>query len=596
MTKNAEERLFEAIGQISDELVREADCSCMDMEGYSPGSGAVAEKEPETVPGRHSAHTYAAKLGRYLKYLPVAACLCIVFGSAYYVVNNYRGAGSFGSFSKAENIEQPADTPEGAADQEVQMKDEADADGASGIQDAPDAGHASDDSAESGIAQDKNMNGDQEGAGGGMKDRLPVRYGAYQGPVFALTATGDTQKLAARRSLKADIVTETDIITNTGSPGIQPLLQITDSYQIKNTSDMDKTLQLLYPFTGVLNQAQDPDGEILEVSGQEKPLQISYSFGGSIAEYENMDSFMEALSGEAMKEYQEQALEKEADWGRQVSVYTISVQGKTGSDQAEQCVAGITVKGAGADTLTFGFDHSFEREEHTAYHCFFVSEDQEKRYLIVTGETQGEPELEFYTNLDCEEKAEGMQYQMQRQRMAYKDALRLCTDTAFRQMDQEYEKGIYAAELPEYMNADAAFRALTVTSTEDDFYDTLTERYHSTELQEISNRMFAEIRIVYAMGTVTIPAGETVKVTARTQKQQENGHYVFADGPLRTDSFRYDFLSGAQNRLRIKKTDFQLHLADEWEIMKQNMGLVQKRDDVWKTVLHDKDCYFILKK
>lgn len=589
MTKNAEERLFEAFGQISDELVTEADCSRLD-DADGDVSGEAAEQvftdgEPEKVQKQHTVYAFAAKLGGFLKYLPAAACLCIVFGSVFYVVNHEKGAGNSASFSMSGSS---ADAGGGASG-DVRMDD---ADG-SAFDTEPDAGSDSAERKEDADMPESGAAWNEESAENGTADsadgqaQLPVRYGAYSGPVFALTATGDTQKLTAARSLKADILTEES------SAGMQPLLQITDTYQIKNTSDRDKTVQILYPFTGVLNQAQEPDGDILTVSGQEHPKQVSYSFGASIAEYQNLESFQQALDGEAMKDYQEQALEKEADWGREVTVYTFTMEKE---ENTAPCVAGITVRGAGADVLTFGFDHSFEREEDTAYYCFFAPGELEQAYLIVTGEMEGEPETGFYTNLDCDEKAEGMPYQMQRQKMAYTDALRLCSGAAARQMEQDYESGIYDASLPEYMDADAANRALTMISEEEDFYDTLTKRYGTTELQEIFERIFGETRIVYAMTAVTVPAGKTVKVTARSQKQQENGHYILGSGPQDTEEFRYDFLSAGQSRLKIKKTAFRLKAEEAWQLAGQNMGLVQKRKTVWKTVPGEDDGYFILRK
>lgn len=581
MTKNAGERLFDAIGQIPDEMIKEAermdrditdsllqkDQAVQDQAAYGP-----EEKEGRTARGPERKQSriavFAAKTGGYLKYLPVAACLCIVFGSVSYIVDNYMRAENSSGFSMSGGSQDAG----GIAfdDQSAEMGMEEDAGGSDE--------KMSGESMEAPAADE-----DGSDADGGVPGQplLPVRYGAYAGPVFPVTATGDTQKLRVSRTLKGVITTEGSGVQ------IQPLLQVTDSYRIKNTSNEDKTVQVLYPFVSALNQDQNPGGEILQIHGQ--PVQASYSMGGSIAAYEDIDVFSKALGAESMKDYQEQALEKEADWGREVTVYTFSVQEAAG----QSCVAGVTVNGAGADVLTYGFDHSFEREEGVSNYCFFVPQEQEDLYLIVTGETEGEPEIGFYTNLDCVEKADSVRYQMQRQRMTYADALRLCSTAALQQTEQKYAQGLFDAQLPEYMDSDAAFQVLTVISEEEDFYDTLKERYGGTELKEILERMFGETRIVYAMATVTIPAKHSVRVTARTQKQQEQGHYMLKDAKDAGEDFRYDFLSESQSRLQIKKTAFRLEVAKEWEVSDQDAGLVKKRDSVWEAEFGDEEHYFV---
>lgn len=167
---------------------------------------------------------------------------------------------------------------------------------------------------------------------------------------------------------------------------------------------------------------------------------------------------------------------------------------------------------------------------------------------------------------------------------------------AARKLRQDYERGMYDAELPEYMDEDAAFRVLTMISEEDDFYRVLTQRYETTELTEVFERMFGETRVVYAMATVTIPAKKTIRAVAQTQKRQNAGNYMLPEnrGADRDQTYVYDFLSAAQSRLRMKKTDFRLTLPAEWKIAKEDCGLEKKRDGVWKGELLDEDACVII--
>lgn len=602
-----------------------------------------------------------AKAGRYLKYLPAAACFCVVLGVMSWAANLRMGRAPSQKASMAENNDMEA------------SKESYGFAGAGGYSDGDGAAEQEDAKEDGGISEGPAM------SGGSGQPLLPVRYDAYEGPVLPLTATGDTQKLGTARRLKGTITAE-----DTGA-GSQPLLQITDIYQIKNTSKADKTLQFVYPFVTTLNLAYGMDGEVLSIEGQEhmdlgNKASVDYSIGDSVRFYCGQisakpsaaddngqapsepsaaddagralpESFTAGDNGRVLSEpsaagnsgqapsgisaagnngqapsgisvggnngqapsgpstaedytqlldkktgYQEQALAKEADWDKEVSVYTFSgIQAQEGLEGFG--VAGVTVTGANADVLTYGFDHLAQAEEGVANYCFFISGQHERRYLIVAGEQAGEPELGFYTNLDCEEELEGVQCEMRRQKMSYSDALRLCSDAAAKQLAADYAKGMYEGELPEYMDGNAAFAALTVMGDEETFYDTLMGRYQSTELKEIFGKLFGETRVVYAMATVTVPAGKSIQVTARTQKRQSQGHYALMDKDAGgREDYRYDILPGTQSHLSIGKTAFQLVLPDGWQIKEDDMGLERKKASVWKAVIDKKARYFTVRK
>ena len=627
MTKNAGERLFEAAGLIPDEFVLEAaeelvlgtgeeagETAAPELPAQSEGGIGVLHQDGVEAPasGRQDMDAGAgtgmramgqaegvsetagqaapealrqknrkrrekpgrtASAGRYLKYLPVAACLFLVFGGSYYMINHNLKADREAQFTMS-SVNQ--DSSEGGADNKKAGA------GMDSGQDISAESSPQDDADESGAAADSRT------------DRmmlLPVRNGSYDGPVFPVTATGDTQKLKTVRTLKGKITAEQ------AENHMQPLFQVTDEYRIKNTSDEDKTLQVIYPFTATLNRDMEMDAGILEIDGQE-PGKAAYSFGDSIASYETPDSFWEAWTGTELEEYQEQALEKEADWSRQVSVYTFSnIRLNEASDWNQPYVAGITVPGEKAQVLSFGFDHSFETGDGASNYCFFEPEQERARYLIVTGELAGEPQAGFYANLDCEEPVMEVRYEMECRKMSYAKALRLCADAAASQMEQDYAQGIYDAGLPEYMTADAAYKVLTIIGDEDDFYYRLNMRYGSSELTEVFDRMFAETRIVYAMATVTVPAGKTIQVTARTQKQQPGGRYVMEEGYAdMPEQFRYDILSASQSRLRMQKESFRLKLSGGWQVAEQDMKLKHKKGSVWQAGLRQDRSYFTVKK
>lgn len=606
MTGNAGERLFEAIGRIPDEMVLEAAQEQPDI-GTADGQNAPAAQiravqweaektintDMDMQPSRKK--LLLAKLSEYLKYLPVAACLCIVLGSAGYVLNNfiqmnqsaeintsgsYDGSAAGGVSADADGAKESAEL---AMDDAVPDNSDGGADSGGGESMAGSVPESA-----AGAADDKSSN---------QTALLPIRYDAYDGPVFPLTATGDTQKLKVSRSLRGTITSEGE------GADAQPLLHVADHYKIRNTAREDKTLQLVYPFVTTLNRAFSMNGEIIRIEGEEQ-TPVIYSIGNSISAYRNADpseaasmqDYQQIFQGQT--EYQEQALAKEADWNKEVRVYTFSdILIEDGADaNAESGVIGVTVTGEKADVLTYGFDHSFKTEEGSFNHCFFLPQDGEKLLLIVTGEQEGEPELGYYENLDCEEPVDGIQCEMDSQTMPYADALRLCSNDAARRLRQVYEQGKYDAGLPEYMDEAAAFAALTMVSDEAAFYDTLVQRYQSVELSEILERLFSETRVVYAMTTVTIPAKQSIQAKVQALKRQNTGNYMLAAEKAAGKDAQYDFLPASQSHLEIVNTSFRLTLEDGWQLADQDLGFVQKREGVWKADLQNKAYYFTVKR
>lgn len=574
MRQNAGKRLFKAIGQLSEEWILEAALDGLEEEPAVEKGCENADAEEEktekgmkkTKEGRSAAFLLFQRAGGYLKYLPVAACLCLVFCGVYYIADNYyRASVKDGYFLSGGSQDMGADS--------------------SGSQD----GAAADALTET--AQDaREKTSEQE------KHNLPVRYDAYEGPVLPLTATGDTQNLKTSRQLNCTVTTRGDMESS------QPLLDAEDKYQIKNTSREDKTVQLVYPFAATLNLAYEMKGEILKIHGQENAA-VTYDIGDSIYgyQYKNQDSTsynrQEPPASSGMSDYeslldeessyQENAFEKEADWNREVSVYTFSEihmpesSGRTNNTD----VVGVTVYGTEADVLTFGFDYASNKADGVTNYCFFASGYEPKLMLIVTGEQEREPALGYYSNLDCEEAVDGIQCTMQKQKMAYSDALQLCAAAAVKQKMQDYGQDIYDGELPEYFDTEIAYQALTMAGRgEEDFYDALLQRWQTAELKEICEKIFGETRLVYAMATVTIPAGKTLKVTARTQKRPVSMYYALAEGQTdalaegqKEDAHDYDFLSSAKSLLNIKKALLQLSLPKEWKLADSNPSLKQKK-------------------
>lgn len=428
---------------------------------------------------------------------------------------------------------------------------------------------------------------DDAGFGADMIDPvMPARFDAYEGPALTMTATGDTQNVKTTRKL------QTEVTAQYYRGAAQPLLHVLDCYQIKNTSNEDKALQLVYPFATTLNLSYGMEEGVLTVQGQ-KEQEIEYGIGDGISAFFGGKPYEGATLAEytslsnTRTEYQENALQKAMDWNREVCVYFLTdIQVEEGSGG----VVGVSVTGEAADVLTYGFDYaapSGEEEDRTANYCFFAPTEYARPMLIVTGQQEGEPKLGYYSNLDCEDEVEGIRCTLQKRKMSYADALHLCSQETARKTKLDYDNQKYTGKLPEYFDEAVVYQALTVISTEDDFYDTLVQRYQKVDLEEIFETMLEETRLVYAMATVTIPAKKTLKVTAQVQKRQADGNYALAGEEENENTvYQYDFASAEDSRLNIKKTVFQMPEPEMWKATAKNPGLEKRGSGLFSSFKH----------
>ena len=252
MTENAGERLFQIMGQISEEMILEAAEEQPDDERQklyvqtaqsqnqrkkqdadheeNENINIVADDDAnaDKYRGNGSADDRAdsknsnqalwyqkikvEKLNGYLKYLPVVACLCIVFGSAGYIMSNYVQtnsskdmdmSGSFDGGSGLEELNRNEELYDSKMD--IAMDDAAAEDESDGLAEGANQSDSEEGSEKESAAENKLQDAGDSGGSAWQKALLPIRYDAYEGPVFPLTATGDTQKLKVSRSLKGII-------------------------------------------------------------------------------------------------------------------------------------------------------------------------------------------------------------------------------------------------------------------------------------------------------------------------------------------------------------------------------------------------------
>ena len=184
MTSNAGERLCEAIGQLPDEMVAEAEQSTEEYQKIKRSEKAAAQSslkgqasENLHTPKRKKA-VWAGRISGYLKYLPVAACLCMVFGGAGYMASSYFQSDKSESISVSGSMDGDFKEETVRDDQDVAVND---------AKPAEESGSMAE-----GAQQFSGGTGGQKQA----DKKQEVQEKVLEGPVFPLTATGDRKSVA----------------------------------------------------------------------------------------------------------------------------------------------------------------------------------------------------------------------------------------------------------------------------------------------------------------------------------------------------------------------------------------------------------------
>ena len=416
-----------------------------------------------------------------------------------------------------------------------------------------------------------------------------------------MTATGDNQDFQAIRKLRCEI--QNQYIENILS--VQPVLNVHDSYEIWNLSSEEKTVQFVYPFVTTLNYAYEMDEPLIQMSaryengeeGQEEiGADIKYCAGKSISAFQNrspeQDSTFgdyESLLADEGNTYMEQALRNQTMEYEEMNIYLFQNFSIDASQANRSAVLGITVTGTEREFYTYGFDYEEWVAEDEVRCSFFVPESQDGHFMLITP-GNAKINIGYYTNLNWEERVSGVSCQVLKQPIGKYYALKVCARWMLQELRKDYENGLYAAALPEYLD-DEMLLGLTADLADDgELYQVFRRRYQTTELTEVFASVLGEARIVFALFMVTVPAGQPVQVTANTQKRQMLGNFDISPDEI-TDGaseYAYDFFVRTGNRINIQKATLRCILPREWKIAGPKEGWQEKQKGeaaVWKRKL-----------
>jgi hypothetical protein len=384
----------------------------------------------------------------------------------------------------------------------------------------------------------------------------------YDPPVMPLTAGSDTSGITAERELTFDL-TDTQIYADLndawkmGEYGRMStvdevgIIEVSDSYTLTNTTDVDKTISLMYPFESGLDFLEgDPFASTdyigtkiptVTIDGKAaKPGLIAGDFSGyfSSASYpakddkSNLDEYYSAedyltLLGDGS--YLKEALEAPKTIGEKVVVYHIYDCGTTydtvANDTFVTAKASFTL-GEGAEANVIGYDRSFGRTGNKIEAEFKINnrgEDSDPDiYITVRGGDIENLKLQGYyhdkNNNWNRTETDEIYYKVERTEKNIDDDLlnqfitELSADGNLRGAYESYKNGV--------LTDDVIYNAvMKYICKYGEYSDKPIERYliFGDMASQIDDAVVCE-RIMYATFDVTIPAGGSVTVNARHRR------------------------------------------------------------------------------
>lgn len=397
------------------------------------------------------------------------------------------------------------------------------------------------------------------GPRGGAGSNGDLSYMVYRGPVLPLSIQGDAEGISAQRNVNFDF-----------SGGSRKSL-ITDTYTLTNETGGDKTLTLLYPYSGGLN---DPlpeitvEGAAVETSYHPGPYRFGYrgAYGsknpenGSIMvnDPERFEDYEDLLADGS---YVEAALDELPPLDQTVYVYRLSDYVYT---DAENPTVGMEFYADPEKTqvLNYGMN-GFTQDPETGFYGFYKSsirpasiEDHPQNcYVVVLGEDLEDYTIQGYrTNLwEAWNKDPGIN----------------CTVTHYETtlMELICKLELLSAQNDPKESEMIAGLTAELLQTYGVLSEQPAERLAYGDLFELISDVYYVQRVNYLSFSITVPAGGSITVEAAQVKQAS----VDATGSGR-DRDGYDLATRLGSNLTFTEQTASISGYEDIEIVDQNFG------------------------
>lgn len=345
---------------------------------------------------------------------------------------------------------------------------------------------------------------------------------SYAGPVFPLTLAQAEPALSADRELLLDCAPYAE--ENTAA------ITVTDRYTIRNDSDEDCTVTVLYPFVSSLSDLDSLQPSLTVDGAAAKNKLYPGAFPGwfgpaspdpelaeerwNLHHAESWTEYQTLLTGS----YQADALAPKTLPEQTIYVYSFTASGETTANAA---TLAITVDADPEKTtiLTYGIN-GYGQDEATGrpQYSYFTNEHRQSLHLLaVLGQDLTGCAMQGYTDGSCEQGKEldTLEGTVTRTELPLAELLRQ----------------IAAAQLGADASADEVKRLAAAAAELLTQYGicsaTPAERYSEGRLDDLLQDAETVQRVCYAAAEITIPAGSTVCVEAVFRKPHSFDFFGF---------------------------------------------------------------------
>lgn len=422
-------------------------------------------------------------------------------------------------------------------------------------------------------------------------DTQESTFMAYQGPIFPLTLLESAPEITASRRIDMDFAPYTPVevtqeetlygdactyTTRTRS------LDVTDSYTLRNASSRDVTVTALYPFASSLRDLSaislTLDGEAVE------PKLYMGSYSGDFApaaspdaesgERWNLESFTSWKDYEALLcdgTYQNNAFSALPALDQTVYVYTLET---TGEPMVSPATVAMTPEYDSEKTkiLTWNFNgFHYDAETGEGQYSYFVSQKGTIQ-IAALGEDISGYTVQGYENGGCQpdEKLDTLSADVTRTEMTLESFLRFVTGEALETYTY-YDNEEHTR--PDESVFDLFYRTAVEFLMQYGYLsDEPAERYYdwAGSLDMMIYDALVVDRVFYAAVEVTIPAGESVTLTARQEKPYSYDFYGAGSGREALDG--YDLVTRLGSVLSFTEQIAHVETRGLVEIVEQNFG------------------------
>ena len=392
---------------------------------------------------------------------------------------------------------------------------------------------------------------------------------SYGGPVFPMTLLEEDGEITSDRHITYNISADTEKAV------------VTDAYTLTNTSSEDKTVTAVYPFNGNLTDLEvliptvTVDGGA--VSGEIFAGTYSGSFQGALGD-PNSDPGMNlkyVTSWEEYKEvladgtYMKNAFGEMRDLDQKVTVYKFTDHKWNEKYESSALAISFEYDSEKTSIYTVNINGRSSRDGNAVYDYFTRSAAIHELdvYLIVFGEDIKDYTIQGYKDGSCDrgKEIDGVSATITRYETELRNVVREIV-----QKDASgllYEDGRETYSIP----TELYYRAVCGLMYQyGPFAEETVWRYGDGRLDDIIYEARTHDRVFYLSFDVTIPAGESIDISARLTKEAS---FDFDCGGSEGSGLRgYDMVTELGSNLNYTEQKATVVDTGKFEIVRDNFG------------------------